>query len=936
MGKRRANFNANGSSFTSSSQPVEMELESPRKSTRLSQRSKEYEEIIVGKQKKRPTASQTSDLETSLPSRPSSVNQPDMTVESLIVNMPKKRERKTTMMTTHEVAEAPVEATSSRRHSLSPQPSSSLPESQKHSPIKSNLNESSLSMVKSKRGRPKGSTKVTRGKVVAQKVSRKEPNRIFKCSACTLEFELESKGKRHLHTEHYGLALLNQPHPAVFTDSERIKAYTNTLKVISYIDCAKCGKRFRSGLGLKLHESICGKSDEERNVNCAICGKVLKESSMKSHARTHLIKESLQEGAGGLSTAMTNPITSPLDSDSTAKLINLDGPVQLFDTSVGRPVRSSARKAMELFAESNQDSEDELISMEENEPGKKKSGEKSLRESRKLDYEMSFSEDSMAGSESDEQGEDSEDMSENGFDQEEEEEKENAENDRFYDYSREIEQIASFDSDEHDEFVYLFNRWRDYFETFYENQRQWPETEDDEFVDKCKYYGFLRCPLKCKQLFENVEQLKLHYTQCGFVACCKCKFCEQKGDHKRELLTHLFRNHAEQLPRIHIKKQMPKQGRSRPQSFRPVTISKFLSNATYNFNDFVNRHYVDKVFLDWQPRADQFSKVQSSRMDSFLPQHRQSPSFRCLKRTRALSKPSTETKQWKRLDLFEHHIENSHITIFTGGPVYSGAWCPFPVDKSKEPKSTTAKLQVLCVATLSEQVENNYTSLKAVGHRGLLQFWSFDSLNYDRTTPNCDPKLSFAIAHNFGVVWDMAWCPGGTAFCEREAQTNRSEDWSRLGLLAIACGDGHIRILRIPFPDDLQRHFKTNQRHETSPIIVYCRPIVVLQSPQKCPSLLDSEVICRSLSWCQTDNQRKIVAGYGNGLIAVFDLANNSPLLLTTDRVNGMHMLQAQRCWIGHGAIVNSVKWLPYQNCEYLLSGSFDRCLKFWDLKNLC
>ena len=54
----------------------------------------------------------------------------------------------------------------------------------------------------------------------------------------------------------------------------------------------------------------------------------------------------------------------------------------------------------------------------------------------------------------------------------------------------------------------------------------------------------------------------------------------------------------------------------------------------------------------------------------------------------------------------------------------------------------------------------------------------------------CVPKLSLGIAHNFGCVRAMKWYPNSISSLED------GDNPARLGVLAVSCSDGYVRILR--------------------------------------------------------------------------------------------------------------------------------------------
>lgn len=52
------------------------------------------------------------------------------------------------------------------------------------------------------------------------------------------------------------------------------------------------------------------------------------------------------------------------------------------------------------------------------------------------------------------------------------------------------------------------------------------------------------------------------------------------------------------------------------------------------------------------------------------------------------------------------------------------------------------------------------------------------------------PVLGWSIAHSFGAVWSMEWCPSGGF--------NNLSSTSRLGILAAATSSGCVVIYNVP------------------------------------------------------------------------------------------------------------------------------------------
>lgn len=67
------------------------------------------------------------------------------------------------------------------------------------------------------------------------------------------------------------------------------------------------------------------------------------------------------------------------------------------------------------------------------------------------------------------------------------------------------------------------------------------------------------------------------------------------------------------------------------------------------------------------------------------------------------------------------------------------------------------------------------------------------------------PKLALGIAHNYGTVWSMAWCPSG-AYDMGTKLSQNNKSYRRMGLLAAACSSGNVYVFSVPFPDELKSH----------------------------------------------------------------------------------------------------------------------------------
>ena len=278
----------------------------------------------------------------------------------------------------------------------------------------------------------------------------------------------------------------------------------------------------------------------------------------------------------------------------------------------------------------------------------------------------------------------------------------------------------------------------------------------------------------------------------------------------------------------------------------------------------------------------------------------------------------SEDNSWIRLNLFDSIPTKQTLNFFVGGPVWAVAWTPFPSNvKNRD--------QFLAVASnMSPEISHtlNDTDIES----GLIQIWNVGLL--DKQFDSClKPRMAFSIAHFCGMIWDMEWCPGGTAWDDINSfDRTSSEVMPRLGLLAIACGDGFIRIHSIPHPEALNSYKYS---------LYYNEPFVILNPPGVGNSANCENTICKCLSWMRSNDQNLIVGGYGSGIIAVWDVTTKSSLLIVEQNPS-QTIMRPLNSWIGHSAAVNGIKWVHNSSDQFVVSCSFDRSAKLWNLKDLC
>ena len=125
--------------------------------------------------------------------------------------------------------------------------------------------------------------------------------------------------------------------------------------------------------------------------------------------------------------------------------------------------------------------------------------------------------------------------------------------------------------------------------------------------------------------------------------------------------------------------------------------------------------------------------------------------------------------------------------FFCGGSIQSSAWCPMPTVTSPNKTSPASRNQYLAISAFREENRSRSASIGPFESKEVIQIWNCGPLCYSNPV-SVAPVLDLGLAHDYGRVWSLAWCPSGCY------------DDERLGLLAAACSDGTIRLFTIPQP----------------------------------------------------------------------------------------------------------------------------------------
>lgn len=248
-----------------------------------------------------------------------------------------------------------------------------------------------------------------------------------------------------------------------------------------------------------------------------------------------------------------------------------------------------------------------------------------------------------------------------------------------------------------------------------------------------------------------------------------------------------------------------------------------------------------------------------------------------------------------------HSARNEDSFTFNVGQfVCSAAWAPIPLPTlpadadEDDAKLSSAKFsdflkwsqmhsegqqrQYLAVATASyfdnvmkiEPVETTADDPLSLRPEYFLQLWDMGPLSSNKSETGDDldwtPKLALNVVHDWGDIAEMAWCPCGSTYevptwdKVKKGGSGQNSQMRRLGLLALACEDGKVRIVSVPHPRQLSSSYDSNVCWSLEPVAVLGGRYQTATSP------------VTSISWTGQWPQEQLLGGFADGTIALWSL----------------------------------------------------------------
>uniref|UniRef100_A0A673LUC9 General transcription factor 3C polypeptide 2-like n=1 Tax=Sinocyclocheilus rhinocerous TaxID=307959 RepID=A0A673LUC9_9TELE len=331
---------------------------------------------------------------------------------------------------------------------------------------------------------------------------------------------------------------------------------------------------------------------------------------------------------------------------------------------------------------------------------------------------------------------------------------------------------------------------------------------------------------------------------------------------------------------LNVERRLSRPPRGNYQCLLPNGLANNVMEPVWNCfsrtKKFRDENFSPWVFPEWIPFAKDWHFLSNSEAEKYLPQEKESASFTF---TRESIKGQIKLQTVKSVCvLISHHSERWDALFFVGGPVRSLEWCPCP-----DGAATRQYAAIYCHKGMDDEHKINKLHTGPV----LLQLWEIGDLQC-KSRPSTAPHLAYALAIDYGCIWNIRWCPAGV--WELPSTSRKAPQMPRLGVLAAAFSNGRIGVYSLPHPE----------------------------------ALAVKKVLTLEMGSNQADHK-------GQSLVGLWDLASKSTLLKVRSPDGGVS-LYPYHCFHAHDENIRTLCWCRASS-NLLVTVGDDRMAKMWDVR---
>ncbi|KAI9486287.1 MAG: hypothetical protein EXX96DRAFT_548476 [Benjaminiella poitrasii] len=320
--------------------------------------------------------------------------------------------------------------------------------------------------------------------------------------------------------------------------------------------------------------------------------------------------------------------------------------------------------------------------------------------------------------------------------------------------------------------------------------------------------------------------------------------------------------------------------------------------------------YDQTVYQDVHAQKNEWTVMDKSQVEDYLPYRTKD-----VKVTVGIheNKTTIDLPTFGSIPLANHFQYKRGFVINVGGSIWGLDFVP----KSPPPPEDD-KTHYLAVGGYKGTTEEHFelgSNQPRGSYKNAIQIWRM-ALSVKESCE--DPVLDLCLLHDYGITYDLRWCPYGTY---EDGDIGEDENkLPKLGILSFISGDGAVRTIVVPHPKAVRKVLSPNtDENET----IYLRI-----DRSRCAFAITTSQVT-SIAW---GGHSKLATGHAVGNLAVWDmeaaLRNTSD---NNDMPRNRHLIFS--C-IPFDASVRSISWNGHDNPDKLVAGGYDGRLVMIDIND--